>query len=177
MTTSSHIGRSIEAARKYLAEHPERARHIDSAAWAVVEDGLRCRVLGPAGAIIYTDLSAGVGGGSTGPSPGWFACAGHASCEATLITMRGAELGVPLRRVEVVVDSESDDRGILGMDDEVPAGPLSSRTRVRITADGVDPKALCELVEWADRHSPISDAIRRAVPMSVEIESAMGELT
>ena len=164
MTTSSHIGRSIEAARKYLAEHPERARHIDSAAW-----------VGPAGAIIYTDLSAGVGGGSTGPSPGWFARAGHASCEATLITMRGAELGVPLRRVEVVVDSESDDRGILGMDDEVPAGPLSSRTRVRITADGVDPKALCELVEWADRHSPISDAIRRAVPMSVDIESA--ELT
>jgi hypothetical protein len=63
------------------------------------------------------------------------------------------------------------------MDDEVPAGPLSSRTRVRITADGVDPQALRELVEWADRHSPISDATRRAVPMSVEVESAVGEPT
>lgn len=38
--------------------------------------------------------------------------------------MRAAELGIALQRVEVVVDSESDDRGILAMDDEVPAGPL-----------------------------------------------------
>ena len=174
MTTSSHIGQSIEAARSYLADHPEKARHADSAASAVVEDGLRCRVEGPGGATIYTDMPAGVGGGSTAPFPGWFTRAGHASCEATLIAMRAAELGIALQRIEVVVDSESDDRGILAMDDEVPAGPLSSRTRVRITADGIDPKALCELVEWADRHSPISDAIRRAVPMSIEIESAMG---
>jgi uncharacterized OsmC-like protein len=174
MTTSSHIGRSIELARNYLAEHPEEARYTDSAASAVVEDGLRCRVDGPDGATIYTDMPAGVGGESTAPSPGWFTRAGHASCEATLITMRAAELGIPLQRVEVVVDSESDDRGILAMDDEVPAGPLNMRTRVRITADGVDPHVLRELVEWADRYSPISDAIRRAVPMSVEVESAGG---
>lgn len=177
MTTSSHIGQSIEIARKYLAEHPEEARYTDSAATAVVEDGLRCRVEGPGGATLYTDMPAGVGGESTAPSPGWFTRAGHASCEATLITMRAAELGIPLQRVEVVVDSESDDRGILAMDDEVPAGPLSTRTRVRISADGADPQVLHELVEWAHRYSPVSDAIRRAVPMTVEVESAVGELS
>ena len=177
MSTGSHIGRSIETARQFLAEHPEQARYTDSAASATVEDGLRCRVEGPDGAIIYTDMPAGVGGRSTAPSPGWFTRASQASCEATLITMRAAELGIPLQRVEVVVDSESDDRGILAMDDEVPAGPLSSRTRVRITADGVDPQALDELVAWADRYSPISDALRRSVPMSVEVESAVGELS
>ncbi len=177
MTASSHIGRSIEIARNYLAEHPEQARYTDSAASAVVEDGLRCRVEGPDGATIYTDMPAGVGGASTAPGPGWFTRAGQASCEATLITMRAAELGIPLQRVEVVVDSESDDRGILAMDDEVPAGPLSSRTRIRITAAGAGPRILHELVEWAHRYSPISDAIRRAVPMSVEVEAAVGELS
>jgi uncharacterized OsmC-like protein len=177
MTTSSHIGRSIEIARNYLAEHPEEARYTDSAASAVVEDGLRCRVEGPGGATIRTDMPAGVGGESTAPSPGWFARASHASCDATLIAMRAAELGIALQRVEVIVDSESDDRGILAMDDEVPAGPLSSRIRVRITADGVDPQVLHELVEWADRHSPISDAIRRAVPLTVEVESVELELS
>ncbi len=35
--------------------------------------------------------------------------------------MRAAELGILLDRVEVVVDSESDDRGILAMEDDVPA--------------------------------------------------------
>ena len=88
--------------------------------------------------------------------------------------MRAAELGIPLQRVEVVVDSESDDRGILAMDDDVPAGPLSSRVRVRITADGVEPQILRELVEWADRHCPVSDGLRRVVPTTVEVDSATG---
>jgi uncharacterized OsmC-like protein len=177
MTASSHIGRSLEIARNYLAEHPEEARYTDLAATAVVEDGLRCRVDGPGGATVYTDMTAGVGGGATAPSPGWLVRAGQASCEATLITMRAAELGIPLHRVEVVVDSESDGRGILAMDDEVLARPLGSRTRVRIATEGVDPRVLHELVEWVDRYSPISDAIRRAIPTSVEVEPAVGELS
>jgi uncharacterized OsmC-like protein len=172
MTASSHIGRSIDVARQYLAEHPEEARYTDSVASAVVERGLRCRVDGPNGATVYTDMPTGVGGESTAPSPGWLLRAGQASCEATLIMMRAAELGIPLQRVEVVVDSESDDRGILAMDDDVPAGPLSSRTRVRIAAAGVEPQVLHELVEWADRYSPVSDCLRRVVPMTVEVESA-----
>jgi organic hydroperoxide reductase OsmC/OhrA len=75
-----------------------------------------------------------------------------------------------LQKLEVTVDSESDDRGLLGMDEVTPAGPLSSRIRVRIAAEGIDPERLRELVEWADRHSPVSDAIRRAVPTTVEVE-------
>jgi hypothetical protein len=58
------------------------------------------------------------------------------------------------------------------MDDSVPAGPLTSRIRVRISAEGVDPGALGELVRWADEHSPVSDAFRRAVPVSIELETA-----
>jgi uncharacterized OsmC-like protein len=171
MTTNSHISQSIQAARTFLSEHADKARSIDSPATAVAEDGLCCRVEGPDGATIYTDMPAGIGGRSTAPSPAWFTRAGHASCEATMITMRAAELGIPLQRVEVVVDSESDDRGLLALDDTVPAGPLSSRVWVRITAAGVDPQRLLELVEWADRYSPISDLIRRAIPVHVQVES------
>jgi uncharacterized OsmC-like protein len=64
--------------------------------------------------------------------------------------------------------------GFLAMDDDVPAGPLSSRARIQITANGVDPETLRELVEWADRYSPVSDCLRRVVPMTVEVESAGG---
>jgi organic hydroperoxide reductase OsmC/OhrA len=63
------------------------------------------------------------------------------------------------------------------MDDTVPAGPPSSRIRIRIAAEGVDPQRLLELVEWADHYSPISDLIRRAVPVTVEVETAVGELS
>jgi uncharacterized OsmC-like protein len=177
MTTGSHIRQSIEVARSHLVAHPEKARYTDFAASAVVEDGLRCRIYGAGGEAIHTDMSTGIGGGSTAPSPGWFTRAGLASCEATLISMRAAELGIRLQRVEVLVDSESDARGMLALDDEVPAGPLSSRIRVRLAAKGVDPRVLHELVEWADRYSPISDMVRRAIPVSVDVESALGELS
>ena len=167
---TDHILVSIENARQYLTEHPDEARYTDQAATAVMEDGLRCRVEHATGAVMITDMPSGVGGEGSAPTPGWLARAAQASCDATVIAMRAAELGIPLQRLEVVVDSESDDRGLLGMDDAVPAGPLSSRIRVRVTAEGMDPERLRELVEWADQHSPVSDAIRRAVPTTVEIE-------
>ncbi len=70
----------------------------------------------------------------------------------------------------VIVDSESDDRGILGMDESVPAGPLSTRIRVRIAAKGVPAEKLHEVVAWADRHCPVSDAVQRTVPTTVEVQ-------
>ena len=112
----------------------------------------------------------GVGGGGAAPSPGWLMRAALANCDATLIAMRAAQMGIVLSALEVIVDSESDDRGLLGMDDSVPAGPLSMRTRIRIAAEGVSDKDLREIIEWAEKHSPVADAIRRAVPMSTEVE-------
>lgn len=170
MTTTTHIGRSIVSARGYLAEHPEEARYTDSAAAAVIESGLRCRVESANGFTLHTDMPGGVGGEGTAPSPGWIARAGLAACDATLIAMRAAELGIDLTSLEVTVDSESDDRGILGADESIPAGPLSIRTRVRITAHDVEPGVIEELVDWAERHSPVSDAHRRSVPSSLELE-------
>ena len=87
MTTNSHIGRSIQTARDYLARHPETARY-----------------------------------------------------------------------------------------DELPARPLSVATRVWISADGVEPQVLRELVEWADQYSPVSDVLRRVVPTSTQVESAAAGL-
>jgi hypothetical protein len=56
------------------------------------------------------------------------------------------------------------------MNDSVPAGPLNIRTRVRIGAEGVPPEKLREIVDWADHHSPVADAVKRAVPGTLDIE-------
>lgn len=168
--SAEHIRQAMSRAKAHLAEHPDEARYTDRPAIAVIEDGLRCRVDGPEGAVVVTDMPAPVGGGDSAPSPGWYARAAQASCDATVIAMRAADLGIPLQRLEVLVDSESDDRGLLGIDDAVPAGPLNARVRVRVRAEGVDPERLRELVVWADRHSPVSDAFRRAVPTTVELD-------
>ena len=121
------IRTAIETATGYLTEHPDEARYTDSAAVATMEAGLRCRVTGPDGASVVTDMPTSVGGGGSAPSAGWLFRAALASCIATVTAMRASTEGVELGELEVTVDSQSDDRGILGMDDKVPAGPQSVR--------------------------------------------------
>jgi uncharacterized OsmC-like protein len=167
--SSERIRLSIEAAVAYLREHPDEARYTDSAATARVIDGLIVQVTGTAAETITTDMVPAVGGTGSAPSPGWLLRAAEASCVATLIAMRAATLGVTLTRLEVTVDSESDDRGILGLDPDVPAGPLRGRVRVELAAEGVADEDLREIARWGVRHCPVSDALERAVPMATEV--------
>jgi uncharacterized OsmC-like protein len=166
------IRMAIEAVARHLREHPEDARSQDRPARAVVEEDLRIRVEGPGGWSVVTDMPKALGGGASAPSPGWLLRAAQAACDATMIALRAAQEGVALTTLEVTVDSESDDRGLVGVDDTVPAGPLTSRTRVRIAAPGALPERLQAIVRWGDAHSPVADAVGRAVPRTVEVEIA-----
>lgn len=161
---------ALEGAIGYLKENPEDAKATDSLATATIEDGLRCVARGPDGAEVHTDMVTSVGGSNTAPSPGWLLRAATATCVATLIGMKAALEGIELGNVQVDVDSQSDDLGILGIDEEVPAGPLSVSVRVNIDANGNDPEKLKEIVEWAHDHCPLCDATKRAVPISLETE-------
>jgi len=168
---TQEIRSAIEGAVGYLTEHPGEARYTDSQAVATIEEGLRCRVAGPDGASVVTDMPPSVGGGGSAPSAGWLFRASMASCIATVIAMRAAQQGVELSGLEVTIDSESDDHGILGMDDDVPAGPLSVRVGVRIASPDVEPERLRAIAEWGADHCPVCDATRRAVPMARQIET------
>jgi uncharacterized OsmC-like protein len=166
---AAEIRQAIQGAHDYLTDHPEEARSTDSSATATVVDGLVVRVTSPDGTTLTTDMVRSVGGTATAPSPGWLLRAAESSCVATVITMRAAMLGITLKTLEVTVDSESDDRGLLGIDDAVPAGPLSGRVVVRLAADGVDAAILEELARWGVQHCPVCDALERAVPIAVEV--------
>ena len=168
MTTE--IKDALSQAAAYLREHRSEAKYTDSAATAVLGDGLRVTVSGPGGASLTTDMPKSIGGRGDSPSPGWFLRAAQASCLATLIGMEAARAGVVLRRVEVVVESESDDFGILGIDESVPAGPLTSKASVRIQTE--KPTDRTALMAIADRHCPVTDAVRRAVPWTAELVEA-----
>jgi hypothetical protein len=77
---------------------------------------------------------------------------------------------VALTTLEISVESDSDHRGMLGLDDGISAGFSALRVRARIGADGVDPAQLRALVEWGDAHSPVAATVRKAPATSVEIE-------
>lgn len=169
MADSSTIRSAVEQASAYLAQHPDEARYRDSHARARLVDGLTVDVDGPGGERLRTDMPRGIGGGASLPSPGWFLRAATASCVASLVGIRAASLGLELTTVEVVVDSESDDRGILGLDPAVDAGALSMKIVATIHAAGVDRATIEALVEWAVAHCPVSDTVHRAVPIEVVV--------
>ena len=173
------IKQALDGAVEYLTNNRAEAKYTDSPATArLPPDGLSVEVTGPDNALLLTDMPTSVGGTNSAPSPGWFLRAAEASCVATLIGMRAAQLEIPLGEVEVTIDSESDDYGILGIKDDVPAGPLSTRVAVKITAAptsagaATTPTQLREIVDWALVHCPVIDAVRRAVPISLEVTNA-----
>src|SRR3954452_3518195 len=172
--TQQEIREKLDAAIDYITAHPAEAHYTDSPATArlAATQGLQVKVEGPDGATITTDMPTSVGGANSSASPGWFLRAAEASCVATLIAMRAAHEGVEYERLEVTVDSESDDRGILGMDDSVPAGPLRTSVRVRVgsvSVDDEDDDVWDAIIAWAVEHCPVTDAVRRAVPLTYEM--------
>ena len=165
-----HIQESVTNVINYLTENPEDALANDPPIIAVMEDGLRCRATGMSGETVVTDMPKAVGGDGAAPSPGWLARAALATCDATRIALEAAHKGVTLDKLEVTVDGVSDDRGLFGMDDTVPAGSLSIRTRVKIGATGVSEEVLRQIVNQSVAHSPVADNCRRATPTTVEVE-------
>lgn len=170
--SNGHIKKSVSDVITYLTENPKDAIATSPPITAIMEDGLRCRATGANGQSIVTDMPEAVGGGGAAPSPGWLSQAALVTCDATRIALRAAEVGVSLDTLEVAVDAVWDDRGLFGMDDTSPAGPLSVRTRVNIGAAGVAEETLREIVDFAVAHSPVADGLRRATPTTLEVSFA-----
>jgi len=84
-----------------------------------------------------------------------------ASCDATLIAMEAARDGVELTDLTVTVDSESDFRGVLGVDDSVHAGPRAVRVCIEVAAANASDDQLHEIVERVEARSPVRDAVVR----------------
>jgi hypothetical protein len=83
--------------------------------------------------------------------------------------MRAAKLGVELEILEVTVDSDSDLRGILGLDETIAAGQSAVRATVRIRGNA-PPDTLREIAAWGEAHSPVGCTVRDAPAYSLDIE-------
>src|SRR5688572_6936114 len=168
--TSTPIREAIEQTSAAIAADATKARAKNAPATARLTEGLKCEVTGPHGARLLTDMPPAMGGGASGPNPGWLLRAALASCTATVIGMRAAKLGMTLSNVEVTVETDSDLRGILGLDENVSARHAAMRMKVKISAPDQSPAALRELVEWAEAHSPVSCTVKQKPVCSLEIE-------
>jgi len=168
--SSTRIKTAIESLSGAINADPGKARAKATPATARLVDGLRSEVTGPKGERILTDMPPAMGGEGSSPNPGWYLRAAMASCTTSVIAMHAAKRGIKLDALEVTVESEGDNRGILGMDDEVSAGYSELRMKVRIASSSATEAELRELTEFAEAHSPVGCTIERSPPRSFAVE-------
>ncbi len=171
---TDEIAAKLASVRNLLEEHPERAVTEDSPAVATLGANLRCEVRGPQDAVITTAMPRGLGGDGSAPTPGWYLRCAIASCAATSIALRAAELGVVLDSLEVRVNSTSDSRGLLGSADVRP-GLLEAHMIVTVSAPGARPDQVDQLVMNADLGSPVGESLRNSVSLSTTVIHLTGQ--
>jgi len=165
----NEIGKAVAEVERYLQAQQDPGPQADIPAIATIEAGLRCRIESPDGRAIYTDMPGSVGGGATANSPGWHLRAALASCDATLLTMRAARIGLELDSVQVRVEASSDGRGMF-LDDGVSPGSSAMCLYFRIGAANASAQQIEDLVHWVEQHSPVGCDVMRAVEVSSQIE-------
>ena len=173
--TLHDIRNKILSLENYFMSKPDRGPKADVPARAVVERGLRCRVYSPDGKSITTDMSASLGGSASANSPGWLSRAAIASCDATLLAIRAAYLGIELDSIEVNVEATSDGRGML-LDEGILPGSAEIRVRFEVGSRKASPEQVRDLVDWVVAHSPVGADISRAVDLKVEINEPIMSL-
>lgn len=168
--STTEIREALLSADARLAARPEQARTRAAPLTARLTEKLRCDVAGANGEAMRTDMPPALGGDGSAPSPGWYLRAAIASCTATVIAMRAARLDIALTTLEVTVESEADQRGLLGLDDRISAGVATLRTHVRIGAANADAGQLRALVAWGDAHSPVACTVRHAPACALDVD-------
>lgn len=164
------VREAIDRLSESISADPAKARAKNLPATARLLNGLQCELQGPYNERFVTDMPPAMGGEASGPNPGWLLRGALASCTATVIAMRAAKLGIALTSLEVTAETDSDLRGILGLDESISAAHQAVRMKVKIAAPSAAPQALRELVKWAEAHSPVGCTLKGAPKSSLEIE-------
>lgn len=169
------VAAAMERARNVYRRRPEAGLHDDAPATARWQGGLRVVSSHANGTTMETDMPAELGGSGDRVTPGWMFRSGVAACAATTIAAAAAEQGIVLDRLEVVVRSRSDTRGMLGLAGAdgapVSAAPQDVTLQVRIAAAGVAPQRLRDLVHEGCRCSPIPSAVQAALPIAIDVDT------
>ncbi len=173
MTTQA-IATALQRVETVLRRRPDLGLQPDAPATACWQGGTRVVSRHANGTSVATDLPDELGGSGHLISPGWLFRAGLASCAATSIALLAATEGIEMTTLEVVAESRSDTRAVLGMTDirgePISPAPQALRLRVRVAATGISSERLRSLVERACQRSPIHGAVRCSLPLQLQVD-------
>jgi uncharacterized OsmC-like protein len=173
MADPSTIKEAFERNVKLLNLKPSKGQYTTSTKIRLV-DGTVCEVEHKHWKF-KADVGEQQGGNDAGPGPGILFRASLGSCLAVGYACWAAKLGVQIDELEVDVEADVDARGNYGIDDAEP-GYIGMRYKVTIESPASE-EEIYELIELADKHSPILANFTKPVPIEREIKIEEGNKT
>lgn len=104
-----------------------------------------------------------------GANPVEYALAALAGCLTTSLVYHASAGGIVIEEVEANLSGDLDLRGFLGMDDTIRNGYQQIHVVFKIKADASE-EQLEELVELAQKRSPVFDIISHPTPVCVSLQ-------
>ena len=108
-------------------------------------------------------------GTDRGANPVEYVLTALAGCLTTSLVYHAAARGIAVEEVESHLEGDLDLRGFLGISEEVRNGYENIRVTFKIKADATE-EQLRELVQLAQKRSPVFDIVSHPVPVSVELK-------
>ncbi len=165
MSSMQRIRDALDRMQHVFAKRPAVAQ-ASATMRARIIDGLRCEAR-EGDWLLSLDMPVEAGGTNAGATPGVHGRAALASCLAIGYSIELARAGIEARSVEVEVQVDYDNRGILGMDNIRP-GYLKVRHTLYLESDAPH-DAVQPALERARRNSPYLDVFSQAQPVSGQV--------
>jgi uncharacterized OsmC-like protein len=108
-------------------------------------------------------------GDNLGANPVEYLLVALSGCLTTSLVAHAAAKGISLKKVSSRYEGDLDLRGFLGLSEEVPVGYQTIRVYFTIEAD-IPEAQKQELVNMAQKYSPVYNTITRATPVSVHLD-------
>lgn len=147
-----------------IRRNPASARVIFRAQTRL-EQGVQCSAVVRKFAPMQIDEPPDLGGADTAMGPVELLLVALGTCQEIVYALYAAVMDIPLHCVSVNVKGYLDVRGLLALDDAVPAGcqKITFETRIESPAD---PKAVQQLVQMTEACCPVLDTLKRPIEVS-----------
>jgi uncharacterized OsmC-like protein len=106
-------------------------------------------------------------GNNEGANPVEFLLHALAGCVTTTFILHAMARGITIRELSTELKGDIDLRGLLGLDEGVPAGYEQIGIRMNVKANCSE-KELDDLLSYAQQHSPVCNTVCRPVPVVIE---------
>lgn len=108
-------------------------------------------------------------GNDKGANPVEYLLAGLVGCVTTGLVAHAAARGVRIDSIESTIEGDIDLQGLLQIDEKVNPGYRGINISFKIESDAPE-ETLQELIELAQKSSPVANTVSRPTPVNVKLE-------